>query len=332
MEHIKFPKIESFKNMLYEVRSRVAYENGVILSPEDFLSLPTLTLVGTVKLHGTNAAVCYDPKTDELWFQSRSNILGDNATNMGFPTEELRNANWRYTFGKIPNPNQEPVAIFGEWCGKGIQQTVAVSKLEKFFMIFAIKVGETFLPRVNFIGSSTDARVFNIEDYMGFLCEADLNDPQGVADALAELTQQVENQCPVGQALGVEGVGEGIVWQVITPGWEDPRFWFKTKGPKHQVTETKVKVPVSAEMVASIQEFVRMTVTENRCRQGLQVLTEQGKPLDRSSTGDFIRWIQGDINYEEGDTIETNQLDQKMVNNAVATAAREWYFKSEPFI
>lgn len=332
MEHIKFPKIESFRNLLYEVRSRVAYENHITLSPDAVLNLPTLTLVGTVKLHGTNAAVCYDPKTDELWFQSRSNILGDNATNMGFPSEEIRNVPWRAVFGKIPNPNQEPMAIFGEWCGKGIQQTVAISKLEKFFMIFEIKVGDEFLFRVNSVGSFPESRVFNIEDYPGFLCSIDLNDPEKAAGILAEMTDAVEARCPVGAAFGVEGVGEGIVWQVITPGWEDPRYWFKTKGPKHQVTETKEKVPVSPEMVASIQEFVQMTVTENRCRQGLQVLTEQGKPLDRSSTGDFIRWIQDDINQEEGDAIAANQLDQKLVNNAVATAAREWYFKSEPFI
>ena len=65
-QFIKFPSIEQYRNIVKRVQHSARYvgyneeKNEPIINP--FAEMPTLTFTGTVKLHGTNAGVCYDPK------------------------------------------------------------------------------------------------------------------------------------------------------------------------------------------------------------------------------------------------------------------------------
>ncbi len=73
-EFIKYPSIEQFRSIVREIKIATG-ETSV---------LPTLTLTGTVKLHGTNAGICLDPATGDLWTQSRNNIITPVEDNAGF--------------------------------------------------------------------------------------------------------------------------------------------------------------------------------------------------------------------------------------------------------
>jgi ferritin len=129
--------------------------------------------------------------------------------------------------------------------------------------------------------------------------------------------------------MGVDGVGEGIVWKCITEGWESPEFYFKVKGEKHSASKVKTLAAVDVELVASQREFAEKTVTENRCRQGIDKLREAGKKLDRTSVGDFIKWVVADVEKEESDTAKASGLDIKKASGELTKAARMWFFKNE---
>lgn len=53
--HIPFPEIQQFRNTIKLVRERAEH---------DGVPLPTLTFVGSVKLHGTNSSVVFPPDGD----------------------------------------------------------------------------------------------------------------------------------------------------------------------------------------------------------------------------------------------------------------------------
>ena len=140
---------------------------------------------------------------------------------------------------------------------------------------------------------------------------------------MAELVKNVEDNCPVGAAMGVDGIGEGIVWRCVTPSWESSKYWFKTKGDKHKVTKEKKKIPVDVEKAASIDDFVTRTVTETRC---IQSINDQNLELTRKSTGAFLKWLGQDIIKEDKDTLEASGLSWKEVAGAVNKIAKNWFF------
>lgn len=116
-------------------------------------------------------------------------------------------------------------------------------------------------------------------------------------------------------------VGEGIVWWSHTTDIK-----FKTKGEKHSASKVKTLVPVDAERMSSIAEFVDATVTENRLNQGLDKMRELGHALDVTSTGHFLKWIIGDILREEATNIEASSFDPKEITTPLSNKARGWWF------
>ena len=52
-----------------------------------------------------------------------------------------------------------------------------------------------------------------------------------------------------------------------------------------------------------------------------------GKPLEMSSTGDFLSWIFKDIQKEEADTMEASEITRKDIGKPLGDRARKWYFK-----
>jgi len=69
-------------------------------------------------------------------------------------------------------------------------------------------------------------------------------------------------------------------------------------------------------------------LTENRLKQGLQYLKENGFEVHQKSTGDFLRWIVNDILKEESDTIEASGLEDKKIKALIAQKARQWFFNN----
>ena len=126
--------------------------------------------------------------------------------------------------------------------------------------------------------------------------------------------------------LGVEGIGEGIVWTPTDSEWSNSRYRFKTKGEKHSESKVTKLADVDVEKVATINELVSKVVEEGRLIQAWNWLKENNKEQTEKSTGDFIRWVNNDIAKEESDLIAASGLNAKDISGAVSTAARKWFF------
>lgn len=288
---------------------------------------PKLTFQGTVKLHGTNAAIVFSP--EGITYQSRERVLTREADNAGFMAHMVQHldavAHLGYRLAKQYNliDINHVVAIYGEWCGGNIQKGVAITGLPKMFVIFAIKIDGEWVAVPSDL-NDVDACIFNIDRFSTWYMTIDFEHPEAAQNHLAELTAKVEELCPVGASLGVEGIGEGIVWRCTS----DPssEYWFKVKGEKHSASKVKTLANVDVEAVSQINDFVAMAVTEARLEQALNnLVTEQLKPFDMTSMGDFIRWVHQDVLKEESDTLQASGIEYKKLGSSIALAAKRWY-------
>lgn len=323
-----FPSINQFRNVVQHVRKQAAFlgldEQGeAILNPAPIY--PKLSFTGTVKLHGTNAAIVFDKGYS---FQSRERVLTREQDNAGFMAHmEQYLIPVSMMFQQIAEQNKiqglnDLIAVYGEWCGGNIQKGVAITGLPKMFVIFAIKINDQWVDTLNV--SCPEASIYNIKDYLGYTIDIDFEHPELVQNRLAELTAEVEACCPIGKAHGIEGVGEGIVWRCTSnPSSE---YWFKVKGEKHSASKVKTLASVDIEAVEQINDFVAMAVTESRLEQGLHnLINEQMKPFAMTSMGDFIRWIHQDVLKEEADTLQASGIDYKKLGSPIALAAKRWF-------
>jgi hypothetical protein len=337
-KHISYPKIDQFRNTIANINRMVNFvglddKGEPIYDPS--IPKPILKFKGTVKLHGTNAGVSYNAQ-EGLWAQSRENIITPTQDNAGFAFFVEQN---KEKFLKLIQlvclkekvaPSEFTISIYGEWCGGNIQKGVGISNLEKSFFIFGVKISKPEYPEFNayWVDSSylksTENKIYNIEDYPTFEIDIDFNMPQLVQNKLAEITEQVEKECPVAKAFGFEGVGEGIVWSCEYKGTVHR---FKVKGEKHSISKVKTLASVDIEKLGNIQEFIDYAVTENRFNQAIEKIFGTPDKADVKQLGDLIRWVVNDIIAEEGDTMSKNGLEPKDVNKYVSTKVREMFFK-----
>lgn len=338
---IKFPSIEQFRNVIRHVKTHAQYagkdENGDAIYDQS-KPIPTLKFHGTVKLHGTNAGIVYDVDAREITYQSRERELSLTSDNAGFMLwAKSHEGDWHYIFENIWVPTgTKKIAIFGEWCGQGIQKGVAISEVQKMFVVFAAKAvdaeGESTWLDISgehdmFSGEPED-RIYSIYSFTTYEIQIDFNHPELAQNKMIEITEEVEKECPVGKAFGVSGIGEGVVWTCVSDGWNDSGTWFKVKGEKHSVSKVRTLASVDVEAVANLKAFVDSVVTEARLEQGLDNLVrEQLKPLEMTSMGDFLRWVYNDVIKEETDTIVANGIDPKKLGSAIANVARPWFVK-----
>ncbi len=300
---------------------------------------PTLEFYGTVKLHGTNAGIGYNGK--DIWAQSRSNIITTKQDNAGFAFFLETNKEYFIDIMKkvVDNYNidmsSNNVILFGEWCGTGIQKGVAISKLPRMFVAFDIKIVpqddklsalhkpyyiNTLIPEVV---NDYEKRIFNIHQFPTFKIIIDFNDVSASTNQLNNIVTNVEKTCPFGNMLGVDGVGEGVVFRHYYN--EKDRYIFKLKGDEHKVSKEKVKVEIAPEVIANINVFCDRVVTENRFTQAQEYLYRLNPSLptynktpELSHIGKFIKWFQDDIWKEEMDVMVANNLDPNMVYSEMA--------------
>ena len=340
---IKFPSIEQFRTVVTNINRHYNYvgldENGEAIY-DHTLPKPVLTFKGTVKLHGTNAAVCYN-KDGGFWAQSRENIITVEKDNAGFAFFAQSNLgsfmalmNIVHNREKIDS-SKNTVTIYGEWCGGNIQKGVGITNLPKSFFIFGVKVTphtetEEELKAnpaywVDYSGlEHTDRNIFNIDDYSIYSMDIDFNMPALVQNQLSELTIAVEEECPVAKAFGFSGIGEGIVWSTEVKGIVHR---FKVKGEKHSSSKVKTLASVDVEKLEGIQKFVEYAVTESRFNQSLENTFPNNEPIDVKKMGDVIRWVVNDVLKEEMDTMVANNIEPKDVNKYISTKVREMFFK-----
>jgi len=329
MEHIKYPSIGQFRNAVYQINRTYNYigldENEEpIYDPSK--SKPTLKFKGTVKLHGTNASVCYNEK-DGIWYQSRKRIITPQQDNAGFAMfAEKRKDIFMEMFNKLSLSCEETITIFGEWAGQGIQKTVAISLIPKSFFILGIKVGEYWLDCGGL--RSIENRIYNIEDYKSFEIEVDFNNPELAQNEIIKQTLSVEEECPVAKSLGHEGTGEGIVYSCYDNGTHYP---FKSKGEKHSKSKVKTLKVVDSERINKINELAEKVTPVWRLEQFLNEVCNlnNGGEITRDKISPFIRAVIEDIFKEELDVISKSEIESKELGKPVSTICRNYFFEQE---
>lgn len=350
--HVSFPSIEQFRNIVATLNRQFNFvgldetTGEPIYDPS--IPKPTLTFKGTVKLHGTNAGVCYN-KADGIWAQSRENIITPESDNAGFAFfVEANKEIFTNLFDVIEkrenlkgnrlDSNNNTISIYFEWVGKGIQKNVAISEIEKSAFIIGVKItphveteGELKIKPAYWVDSSglrdVESRVYNILDFPTYEIEIDFNRPELAQNKIIELTKMVEENCPVGEALGVKGIGEGIVFSCDFKGITHR---FKSKGDKH-AGKSKVKTlkPVDDEKINNIIEVSNKITPDWRLDQMLTNTFNllNGGELDVKLLGNYIKAVMNDILKEEIVTLNDNNLEPKDVGKYVSEIAKKYFFE-----
>lgn len=346
---IKYPSIGKFTDVLHSVKkknprtfSHLDIADGVKTPIFTEGTLPVLTFKGTVKLHGTNAAVVInsDLTTDA---QSRTRILSLTSDNHGF-------CNWLAGKSEVfTEAYKDYIApldvfslhIFGEWCGSNIQSSVGLTGIEKTFVIFGIlqtKVDgtEKWLPStdvVYFADKENDIR--NIFEFETYEIEIDMSNPLEGLTLADKLRDEIDLVCPVAKALGSEAEsthGEGNVWRCTTEGYTG--LAFKHKGKSHNRSgkspkQQKITEPLTEEQQLAYDTFLKEAVTVDRLAQGVEFLQEQNLELHQKYTGVYLKWFVNDVQKEckqELQVLVKSGVDWKQVAKPLSQMAREFLF------
>ncbi len=334
LKHYSYPSIAQFRNLVGDIRAKAQYvgkdEEGKPIFDKN-QSLPTITLEGTVKLHGANCSIVLD-REGNLYSQSRNNVLSLESDFMGFNIFVMQNKEYFRSLlaEHLGNPLIEAVVVYGEWCGANVQRGVALCELPKMFVAFDIRVvNEELTEGKGWLAAEAldkfrndELRVFNTNMFQRWTMQIDIADPMQAQNQLIEITTAVEQCCPVGKHFGVEGVGEGVVWSAW---YQDRKYAMKVKGEKHSSTKVKKLAQVDTEKLKSIDEFVNYAFTENRLNQGIEWMKENHIELEMKNISQFIKWVFGDIVKEESDTLINNGLTTKDIANKGNHVIRQWY-------
>ncbi|MHB1644108.1 MAG: RNA ligase family protein [Acidithiobacillus sp.] len=301
-----FHSIEQFKNIVKLVRDRSNFSNT---------QLPTLKFTGTVKLHGTNAGLTNIGGNATAI--SRTRVLNANDDNFGFFAQQIGQyeKDWQEYLDNIG----ENVTVFGEWCGKGIQKGVGISNLERMFIIFSCKIGDLWIPVPH---SPKIPNVFVITEFQTYEITIDFSCPEQATNILGEITQSVENECPVALKLGSTGVGEGVVWTCDS----DPSLVFKVKGEKHSSTKVKTLAAVDVERISSLKDLVGYVLSNNRMEQIYNEMILESESFQNKNIGVFIQKCVHDCIKEESDTIAASGFSIKDFTKIAPHIAKNWIF------
>ncbi len=329
-----WPSIESFHRVRTDVLA-YAEVSGIQFS--------RVVYRGKTKLHGSNAGIVILPHGLVL-AQSRSRIITIPEDNMGFASwlEEHRG---RF----MPLKRKEgPITIYGEWCGKGIQKQVAVSKLDRtIFAIFAVQFGDSsnFLSSV-FVEPTKIAEILEdvklpdnvyILPWQGDKVEVDFFDRESTIAAVEVINQAVKEveECDpfVSKTFGIDGLGEGLVYYPVSmanlngsiPRTPLQRFMFKAKGTKHQVVKTREAVEIDPEVAESLASFIDQVATEARMEQAV---SEGAKnKFDKRFIGPVIAWFCRDVkkDIDNREVIMPELIEWKAVSKALTSHIQKWY-------
>jgi hypothetical protein len=332
-----YPKITTHVTEM--VHKELHYDS---MNSEGPVTLDSIPIVGSVKLHGTHADILIY-SDDRIVFQSR-NIVGlqvakDNAgfaATMSQKTKALLRLRDLVVarFSKInPEISVEPslpVLIAGEWIGESIQKGVAISKLSKRFVIISINVNGQWQKDSDYSGIALPNHdVYNVSRAGVFNRILYPENPQRTINDLETLAEEVARQCPFAATFGLDGEGEGIVWKpALAPYNSNPSLWFKTKGGRFKPTYARPprQSPESAEQDREAAAAVaKIWTSEQRLEQGLDYMKEHGIQRIMKNFSPFLKWVQNDIVVEEKRYIAEHKIDALMLRIEVAKIAKPWY-------
>lgn len=333
-KHIQMNKIPKFNNAVKMIKHLARYEgkdvNGEAIYNNN--SLPIIMAKGTIKLHGTNASICYN-SIDGLWTQSKNKIIDPINDNAGFSMfvhkknkiimELIEDV---YNFHNTDCENNT-ITIFGEWCGKGIQAGVAISKIEKSFFIFGIKITPNDKEKSAYWVESNifhieDPDIFHIEEFDTFEIKIDFENLFGAKKQMKKLVEYVEHECPVAKKFEISGIGEGIVFTLY---YNHNRLQFKIKGEKH-VGHRKVKQMKSENIDQEKINSVVYQITHMRLHQMVEESFDvmNGGIVEIEGMGKYLKAVKEDIIKEDMDIISDAGLTMKNINRTLYNVSRNF--------
>ena len=342
---IRYPETEPFRDVVtYVTRHNHRYRGNLNKQ------LTVVKFIGTVKLHGTNAAIVYQQDLGH-WYQSRNRVITATNDNAAFVQHIDLFADQFFRENILPcssiiRERYErgcTIVIHGEWCGEDIQSGVAITGLKKMFVIFKVRiidakyrktdengeqhpdhVGEFWLKLEEWSKIKCHERsVYNIYDFPTYEINIDFTVPNLSVDLLSNITEKIEQQCPVGIYFGRSGSGEGVVWTEWIQTHGD--LTFKVKGHKHAVTKADTLVSIGVFQVTNIQEFVEYACTENRMHQAIGFMHEDSVSIELKNLSTFLRLLAEDIIKEEKDTMDAAHISAKEVMRAITNKAQVWF-------
>lgn len=328
MKFVAYPKIPQFSGVVRAIRMASDFkgldENGEAIYEMGLY--PKVTFNGSVKLHGTNAGVCFAPG-EGISPQKRSCIMENPTGHFNFCTwveahrTELLNL-LSDMHASLGLSDDVQLTMFGEWAGAGVQKSVAISELPKGFYMFDIRSFDRVTEEYKWLEYQPVRSTFfkNIEEFPTYTVEVDFNDPSGAQNEFVDITNKIEDECPVAKALGESGLGEGAVWKTEYKG---QRYIFKVKGEKHSISKVSSLAQVDPEIVKNTNDFVEYACTENRIMQGIVEVNA----TERKDMGPLMKWISNDIVTEEAATLEASHLEWKNVASQIARKVKDVYFK-----
>jgi hypothetical protein len=300
--------------------------------------LPVIEYRAKVKLHGANCAV--QITDDGVVAQSRTQLLTPEADYKGF-------AAWLRAHEAYFAALARGTVVFGEWCGPGVEKGMAISQASaKVFAVFALQlrapdgervIGERVIVEPDEIRARLPAAgapdTLFVLPWHGAPVAIDFADRGSLDAATAPLNQrvaEVEREDPwVKHTFGISGLGEGLVFYPVRidggppPSAPEPlaQRMFKAKGDKHRTAATKAAVQVDASVVASVDDFVALMVTEARLAQAVAAVGGREPRL----TGAFLSWLTADVRKESLAELEASGLTWSQVEKAVQVRARGWF-------
>ena len=339
-KHIKFPSIERFENFAKTIKHSISYkdkdEEGNPIYHENII-YPTLYPVLVEKVHGTNAAVCYN-KEDGLWVQSKNNIVTPEKDNYGCAkwVEDKKDI-WIDLIKNIANTyslnlSTITLTIYFEFAGKSIQQKSCVPQLEKSAFIFPffritdnqdtdkwmlVKVEkEGVLQRLNTLNYA----IYNIIEFSSESTVLDLNDIKSYNELLEEKVKTIEKHSSIGTELSQkDAIGEGLVGYIYQNNGE--LLMFKAKGEAHTKTKKK-QSKYSKELLNKLTQIAEQLTPVWRLEQAVNEVTSN--PIIQNM-GNIIKWVVQDIEKEEQHTLNENNITIKDISSFVSKITANWY-------
>ncbi|EOD53165.1 hypothetical protein UCRNP2_33 [Neofusicoccum parvum UCRNP2] len=211
----------------------------------------SLSLTGTVKLHGTHADIRVHPD---------GRIIAQSRNNAALSAERDN-----FDFAKFCD--QRHPAILR------LAPSAAWEPIERYAAV-----------------ADEPAALYNV-GRAGFFRLALSTADRGAAflAAARRLADEVRARCPFGAALGVEGPGEGIVWTPAAGAPNVPAFWLKTKGEGFEGRPSRVPAaPRDNAGQEAAAAFARVACCERRLEQGWDYLREIHIPRDMAGLPRFM--------------------------------------------
>ncbi|PUU78344.1 hypothetical protein B9Z19DRAFT_1025472 [Tuber borchii] len=340
---IKYPNTSQFPGFKMEA---LKIRSGELRAQGPKLALPAKAdFRGTVKIHGANISLVFRDcdNLSDVTLQSRNKIMtldpGNNDNNgaaeflAGIPFDRLAQSVFGTAKAKF-----KTLIIAGEFAGKDIHKGVGIVMLEKFFMVFNICIDDLWRDMGRLSGVALpEYRVFNIMNYKTFKVTINLNaDTSAVERQIMEYTQEVANACPVAEALGGSGPGEGIVWTMLVPIRHHRArvLGFKTKAEIFLATAyaSRARQPTASTSMTQqtkgvADEFVNYAVGQRRLEQGIEYMVEMGIPLRAENVRSFTRWVTNDTLKEEAEQMKAVKAHPTLICVKIGNFAGDWFSK-----